>query len=627
MQSRPIIYTLQQIQSADMLNGWVNSLIGDANSLQAVLGATGTVISNLVVTPQDPASLTLNISNGFIASLQTVDASAYGSLPANTTQVLQLGGNLVTSVLLDNAGLSAGQAQYILIQAGYIQLDSDPVVLPYVNISNPAAPYYGPANSGIAQDTVRNAVCDIQVKYGTPATAGSEVAPSPDAGYVTVAYVDLAHGQVAVTGGEILNPNLVPGGTDSPVLAGLLQAHHSGEPGQAPQIELGTTGPVPQEVRGELPMANLFASNVIGAVTAFRTGSGNPNGVLAGNANRNGVCDSYYDVTNNAFYMCTTTGSSSTAVWTNTNTPPSLPPYLKSFGAQYNWNPLPMNGTIPTGDYYTTADWVQNGTITIGGGSRCFFAGSVTFNGIVNITAGVENNLGGSTNIVGQNPMSGLTPNQYNGQGPGGGPYTLFSNSMTAIQAAAGGGGHGGAGGMGGSQSPGAYNGNGGATYNITNPQLCGSGGGSGLPLPDAIYGGPGGGSIYIETLGNITLLSSANISADGLAGGNLIVDVNTGGGGGGSGGGIDIRAIGNIVIGAGAIIHANGAVGGNGGCGGGGGGGGVIQLMVSPYGSVTNSGTVQCLGAAAGTGGLGMTAGAVGVVLLAPTFTGSRYP
>lgn len=333
MQSRPIIYTLQQIQSADMLNGWVNSLIGDANSLQAVLGATGTVISNLVVTPQDPASLTLNISNGFIASLQTVDASAYGSLPANTTQVLQLGGNLVTSVLLDNAGLSAGQAQYILIQAGYIQLDSDPVVLPYVNISNPAAPYYGPANSGIAQDTVRNAVCDIQVKYGTPATAGSEVAPSPDAGYVTVAYVDLAHGQVAVTGGEILNPNLVPGGTDSPVLAGLLQSHHGGIPGQAPQIDLTS------EVQNLLPMANLFASNIIGAVTAFRTGSGSPNGVLAGNANRNGVCDSYYDVTNNAFYMCTTTGTTSTAVWTSTNIPSSHQINLKTFTTSGTYTP------------------------------------------------------------------------------------------------------------------------------------------------------------------------------------------------------------------------------------------------------------------------------------------------
>ena len=333
MQSRPIIYTLQQIQSADMLNGWVDTLIGDGNSLQAVLGATGTVISNLVVTPQDPASLTLNISNGFIASLQNVDASAYGSLSANTTQVLQLGGNLVTSVLLDNAGLSAGQAQSILIQAGYIQLDSDPVVLPYVNISNPAAPYYGPANSGIAQDTVRNAVCDIQVKYGTPATAGSEVAPSPDAGYVTVAYVALAHGQVAITGGEILNPNNVAGGTDSPVLAGLLQAHHSGIPGQAPQVDLTV------EVKNELPMVNLFASNIIGAVSAFRTGSGNPNGVLAGNANRNGVCDSYYDVTNNAFYMCTTTGSSSTAVWTSTNIPSSHQINLKTFTTSGTYTP------------------------------------------------------------------------------------------------------------------------------------------------------------------------------------------------------------------------------------------------------------------------------------------------
>lgn len=370
MQSRPIIYTLQQIQSADHLNGWVDTLIGDGNSLQAILGATGTVISNLVVTPQDPASLTLNISNGFIASLQNVDASAYGSLAANTTQVLQLGGNLVTSVLLDNAGLSAGQAQYILIQAGYIQLDSDPVVLPYVNISNPANPYYGPANSGIAQDTVRNAVCDIQVKYGTPATAGSEVAPSPDAGYVTVAYVDLAHGQVAITGGEILNPNLVLGGTDSPVLAGLLQSHHGGIPGQAPQIDLT------KEVKNELPMANLFASNIVGAVTAFRTGSGSPNGVLAGNANRNGVCDSYYDVTNNAFYMCTTTGTSSTAVWTNVNVMPTA--NVSQSGRLYGTTGQPLGDTAFSSTLYFGPDPRFGDTITINNNTLSFTEASIS---------------------------------------------------------------------------------------------------------------------------------------------------------------------------------------------------------------------------------------------------------
>src|SRR5580692_1404735 len=102
MQSRPIVYDLEQIRSFDTLNGWVDSLIGDSNALQMALGATGTVIQNLVVTPTSPASLTLNISQGFIAQLEPVDQSSYGSLPANTSQVLQLGTNSVTSVAIDN---------------------------------------------------------------------------------------------------------------------------------------------------------------------------------------------------------------------------------------------------------------------------------------------------------------------------------------------------------------------------------------------------------------------------------------------------------------------------------------------------------------------------------------------
>jgi hypothetical protein len=443
MQARPIVYTLEQIQSADILGGWVDTLIGDGNGLQVVLGATGTVISNLVVTPTIGPSLTLNISNGFIASLNTVDQSAYGSLTANTTQVLQLGGNLVTSVLIDNAGLSAGQAQYILIQAGYIELDSDPVVLPYVNISNPSSPFYGPSNSGIAQDTVRNAVCDIQVKYGTPATAGSEVPPSPDANYVTVAYIDLAHGQVAITGGEILNPNLVAGGTDSPVLAGLLNSHHHGIAGEAPQVDLTS------EVRNLLPMANLFASNIIGAVTAFRTGSGNPNGVLAGNANHNGVCDSYYDVTNNAFYMCTTTGSSSSAVWTSTNLPASHQFNLKVFTTSGSYTPsvgtkyISVAVTGAGGSGQGTVPGSAAGSGGGGGGTALSILPTtgLTFPATITIGTGAAGNSGQGAGNNGTNSQFATSEIGTNLTGYAGeGSYGLTYSPQPGVNGGAGGG-------------------------------------------------------------------------------------------------------------------------------------------------------------------------------------------
>lgn len=344
MQQRSIFYTLEQILSADLLGAQVYGLIGDSNTLQAVLGSTQSVISNLLLSPTDPSSLTLNVTNGFLASLQPVDASSYGSLSANTQSVLQLAFNLQTNVVI-NQTLEAGQAQYVLIEAGFQQQDSDAQVLPYVNISNPAVPYNGPGNTGIAQDTIRNEVCVLTVKYGTPATSGSEVPPVVDSGQVAVAYVDLEAAQTTITSGQILDPtavvNLTGHGSPTQILAGLLQSHHDGEVGQAPPISLDGTGTTRglKEVQGLLRMVNIFGSNAVGAVSAYRQGSGNPNGVLAGNSNNNGAADTYYDYTNNIWYVCTTTGNTSTTVWTSTNLPASHQLNEKVFTSSGSYTP------------------------------------------------------------------------------------------------------------------------------------------------------------------------------------------------------------------------------------------------------------------------------------------------
>lgn len=50
------------------------------------------------------------------------------------------------------------------------------------------------------------------------------------------------------------------------------------------------------------------------------TGSGSPNGTVAGTAGSPGIgADTYWDSTNNILYVCTVTGSSVTAVWTAVN--------------------------------------------------------------------------------------------------------------------------------------------------------------------------------------------------------------------------------------------------------------------------------------------------------------------
>lgn len=60
-------------------------------------------------------------------------------------------------------------------------------------------------------------------------------------------------------------------------------------------------------------------------------GSGSPNGVVAGTAGSSGVLpDVYFDYTNSVLYICTTSGTASTAIWTAVNasaaTPAVTPP-------------------------------------------------------------------------------------------------------------------------------------------------------------------------------------------------------------------------------------------------------------------------------------------------------------
>jgi hypothetical protein len=64
---------------------------------------------------------------------------------------------------------------------------------------------------------------------------------------------------------------------------------------------------------------NVYTSDY-STVAKFRSGSGSPNGTVAGTAGSATIsADVYWDYTNNILYVCTTTGSASTAVWTAVN--------------------------------------------------------------------------------------------------------------------------------------------------------------------------------------------------------------------------------------------------------------------------------------------------------------------
>lgn len=324
MSNRPIIYDEEQGRTFDILSGWRDFLISLGYFAEDIAGSTIGVVTGLTALATTPASLSINLAAGRVYQQSVVDGSSYGALPADSTIVQQQGYAAAQAVLLSTAGLSAGQSRWALIEAQFNQADAvavgDPTggLLLYYNSTNPSQPFQGPANDGQIQNTTRNGVCAIRVTLGAAATTGSEVPPNVDAGWLPLYLIDLTFGQTQILSNQILvsGPSVGVGVPSNypvaPFLAGLLNQHHLGIPGQAPKIDLIS------EVQHLLPLANLPASNTSGGgIPVMKLFNGNPNGGLAGNSNVNGADDLCWDFTNKVLYICTTTGNAATAVWTS----------------------------------------------------------------------------------------------------------------------------------------------------------------------------------------------------------------------------------------------------------------------------------------------------------------------
>ena len=319
--NRSIYYSQEQLRSFDLLWSLKDTLEALAYLEQDIAGTTATVVSGLTASPTSPATLNVTLTAGRIYALAAVDSTAYGSLTSDPALVMQQGFAAAQSVALTTSALSSGQSQWALIQASFSQTDvirtGDPTggVLYYWNSANPSQPLQGPGNTGATNNTEREGVCTIGVVYGSPATTGSEAPPNATAGWAGLYLIDLTFGQTQITSGQIktagpsVGSNVPSNYPYAPFLAGLLNSHHSGNAGQAPQIKLTS------EVQGVLPLANLPASNTTGGLAAFRQYAGNPNGNVAGNFNVNGTQDFIWDITDKVLYACIATGTATTAVW------------------------------------------------------------------------------------------------------------------------------------------------------------------------------------------------------------------------------------------------------------------------------------------------------------------------
>ncbi|MCP3017561.1 hypothetical protein [Cupriavidus basilensis] len=216
---RLIVYPGQIPLETDLLNTNKYAMIALAKLSAAMLG-TAMVVNGLGCVPTGPASLQVVVNPGEVYSLANIDATAYSSLPADTTHsILKQGISLDPVTLSCPAPATAGQSVNYLIQVAYLDTDAGLITLPYYNASNPTQAWAGPGGSGAQQATARKGIANITAKAGVSATTGAQVTPAPDAGYTGLWVVTVANGQTAITSANIAQA------TNAPILpADLLHA-------------------------------------------------------------------------------------------------------------------------------------------------------------------------------------------------------------------------------------------------------------------------------------------------------------------------------------------------------------------------------------------------------------------
>jgi hypothetical protein len=195
---RSLVYPGSIPLDTDLLHTNRNSMIALGYLAQLILG-TNPVVDGLLCTPTSPASMTVTVGPGSITQLSVVDTLAYGSLSADAADPLvKMGVNLSATSFTLIAPATSGQSANYLIQATFQESDTDPVVLPYYNAANPAQPYSGPTNSGVAQNTTRIQRVQLAFKAGAAANSGSQVTPPIDNGWVGLYVVTVSYGQTAI---------------------------------------------------------------------------------------------------------------------------------------------------------------------------------------------------------------------------------------------------------------------------------------------------------------------------------------------------------------------------------------------------------------------------------------------
>lgn len=240
---------------------------------QAMLG-TSTGVAGLACTPTIPASMSVNIGPGALWAQAVTDQTNFGSLPADSSPLMKMG------ILPDAAGTNftltapgnSGQSINYLIEAAFEEIDSNPVVLPYVNPANPSQPFTGPDNTGTPQNTMRVQTVALQLKAGIEANTGTQTTPNVDAGYVGLYVITVNFGQTTITAENIsLYPNApFSTGPFAPLAGNANQPFAVGPAEQSTQaVQLGQFGTINSIGQNASINSGGFTNNQISTSVSF----------------------------------------------------------------------------------------------------------------------------------------------------------------------------------------------------------------------------------------------------------------------------------------------------------------------------------------------------------------------
>jgi len=207
---RRFFYPGELLQDTDLLQAQKNAMIGLGAVAEMTFGpnaaADGFLPTALSNTAVSGSAFAISLSRGFLTQYEQVDPNAFGTLGTDTSRyIAKVGINLLlTNVGITNAAPStAGQSINYLISAQLTEVDTNEVVLPYVNASNPSTPWTGMGNSGTAQNIDRLQEVSFTVTAGTPAATGTQTTPAVPSGYVPLYVVTINNGDTAANINQI----------------------------------------------------------------------------------------------------------------------------------------------------------------------------------------------------------------------------------------------------------------------------------------------------------------------------------------------------------------------------------------------------------------------------------------